>query len=774
MISKSGQLEGESLVRVRRDWRQGAALTAILFIAVVVLSLIPIVHEFEVRLGDTLSRLAPAPKPASQVVVVLIDEESLHMYGQWPWSRTLLAKLTSNLSAAGAKVIGLDILLSEPQASEPDRALSDALRKSDRTVIVDKIGTLPDGPRWIEPLPEFARSAGVGHAQAVLDPDSVCRRFPPLELTLDGPRWAFAIELARKAAPQQAAWFISTYGFTESESASPIGTAKPTLVRIPFRSDGFQTISAQAVLDHRPLSLVRDKPVLVGFGQVEIGDRLTTPLSGDLLTPGVEIHAQILDSILTGRTLREFPLWLDGLLLLGVCALSVRIVPYGFCWVRFVYLTAAIVSIYVIALFLHRFVGRMMPVGALVMAAILAPMVVYSAQLIIVERNVTRQLLRVRMWLHRRDKDHARREEGALSWKLELLQDLQTELGAAYELHRALLEAMQDLVAIFDGNGNLLLRNEIFAAVCLGNVEQLTLGQLLERASLDPNMPTLEKGQTWEQEVYFEKELYLLHLASLPPTFLSPSSGTILRMTNLRAREERDRARAEALGFITHELRTPLTSIQGFAELMMRYPDSPSCAIAPQTIARESKRLLAVINSYLDLLRMDAGAKSLQKIEIDIHELVSQVFDILQPLATANGMWLKLQVMDEPALRALADPSLISGAILNLVSNAIKYGRAGTEIVASCLNRDNETVIAVSNQGEPIPADTIPRLFDPYYRALDSGKVASGWGIGLAFVKRIAEKHGGSVTVESNVTGTTLEIHLPTDASVGVRLKASA
>src|SRR5262249_5396915 len=157
--------------------------------------------------------------------------------------------------------------------------------------------------------------------------------------------------------------------------------------------------------------------------------------------------------------------------------------------------------------------------------------------------------------------------------------------------------------------------------------------------------------------------------------------------------------------------------------------------------------------------------KSLQKIEIDIHELVSQVFDILQPLATANGMWLKLQVMDEPALRALADPSLISGAILNLVSNAIKYGRAGTEIAASCLNRDNETVIAVSNQGEPIPADTIPRLFDPYYRALDSGKVASGWGIGLAFVKRIAEKHGGSVTVESNVTGTTLEIHLPTDAS---------
>jgi signal transduction histidine kinase/CHASE2 domain-containing sensor protein len=772
-MSKSDQLEGGSLAPVRRDWRQRAALTAILFAAVAVLSLIPIVHQFEARLGDTLFRLAPVPKQASQVIVVLIDEESLHTYGRWPWSRTLLAQLTSNLSAASAQVIGLDILLSEPQASEPDRALGDALRKSGRTVIVDKIGNFPEGPRWIEPLPEFAQWAGVGHAQAVLDPDIVCRRFPPLELTLDGPRWAFAIELARKAAPQQTARFISNHGFSESDSASPIGRAKPTLIPIPFRRDGFQTISARTVLDHSALSLVRGRPVLVGFGSVEIGDRLATPLSSDLPAPGVEIHAQILDSILTGRTLREFPLWLDGLLWLVICALSVRIVQHGYGWDRFAYLTAAVVSIYAIALFLYWFVGRMMPVGALVMAVVLAPMVVYSAELVIVERSVTRQLLSLRMWLHRHERDYTR-HEGPLSWKLELLQDLQTELGAAYELHRALLEAMQDLVAIFDGNGNLLLSNDIFAAACLAIVERRTLNELRERLSLDTNTPTLEQGLTWEQEVYFEKELYLLHLAPLPPTFLSPSGGTVLRMTSLRTREERDRARAEALGFITHELRTPLTSIQGFAELMTRYPDSPACAVAPQTIVRESKRLLAVISSYLDLLQVDAGAKSLQKVEIDVRELVSQVFDILQPLATANRMWLTLQVMDESALRPLADPSLINGAVLNLVSNAIKYGRAGTEIIASCWNRENETVIAVYNQGEPIPADSISRLFDPYYRAPESGKVAPGWGIGLAFVKRIAEKHGGSVTVESNVTGTTLEIHLPADASVGVSSKVSA
>ena len=80
-----------------------------------------------------------------------------------------------------------------------------------------------------------------------------------------------------------------------------------------------------------------------------------------------------------------------------------------------------------------------------------------------------------------------------------------------------------------------------------------------------------------------------------------------MTLTNLQTRVERDRARSEALAFITHELRTPLASIQGFADLMIRYPGSPDCDGAPETISWESKRLLALINSYLDVLRLDAA-----------------------------------------------------------------------------------------------------------------------------------------------------------------------
>src|SRR5205085_9532411 len=167
-----------------------------------------IVREWQLRLSDTFFSVAPPPRQRSRVVVVSIDDQSLQQYGRWPWRRELLAQLTKNLVQAGSGPIGLDVLLSEPQSPEADHDLADAFRSSGRMVVVDKIANFPGGPQWIEPLPAFAEATTVGHAQAVLDVDSVCRRFPPRELTLNGSRWAFAVEVARKADPQRALGFL--------------------------------------------------------------------------------------------------------------------------------------------------------------------------------------------------------------------------------------------------------------------------------------------------------------------------------------------------------------------------------------------------------------------------------------------------------------------------------------------------------------------------------------------------------------------------------------
>jgi len=219
--------------RPRRQWWRTFSLATILFLAVMVFSAIPVVRDFQLRIADTYFRTAPPPLQPSSVVLVLIDDESLREYGRWPWSRGLIAELVRNLDRAGARVIGLDILFSEPQSAGIDRELADALRENRRTVIVDKIGTYPDGPRWIEPLPVLANAAsGVGHAQAVLDGDGICRRFPLRELTIDGPRLALALEMSRHLDALRTAQFLAAYGIGGGDDDRAIVTAAPALALI--------------------------------------------------------------------------------------------------------------------------------------------------------------------------------------------------------------------------------------------------------------------------------------------------------------------------------------------------------------------------------------------------------------------------------------------------------------------------------------------------------------------------------------------------------------
>lgn len=743
-----------------RGWARNAGLSLALFFLVLAFSAIPGIRDAQVRLTDSYFRLAPAPRQASPVTVVLIDDESLQKFGRWPWSRALLARLVNHLSQAGARAIGLDVLLSEPQSSSADAALAAALQASGRAVVADKIGTYPDGPRWVEPLPAFAQAAAVGHGQAVLDPDGVCRRFPPRELTLDGSRWAFAIEVARRVAPQRTAAFLAAYGVPSRDEGSVL-VAEPVLVPIAFRRDPFQTISAATVLEGGAAQAVRGHPVLVGFGTAELGDRISTPLTSVSPSPGVMVHAQILDSILSRRMLRPVPLWCTLLALLLTCGLVVWLFRRRRGWKAIAWLLLLAAGAYGAGVLVFLWSLRLLPSGQLLLAVLLGPVVVYSVDFVLVERSLAQQLGDLRRWLASRAKSAPAREPHDLSWKLGLLRRLQAELGSLYELHQTLLETTQDLVAIFDEQGRLLLRNRAFAAAFGDTVRPgLTMEQVRARLAPKDDAPLLPRtaGAGLEGEAYLNHELYLVRMVPLPATTLSPEGGTILELASLRTRVERDRARAEALGFITHELRTPLVSIQGFADLMMQHPGSPACAQAPDTIFRESKRLLALINSYLDVLRLDAGARPIRSAPVSLDDQVRQVFDILQPLAVAGGVRLVFKNHDQ--WNVMGDAPLVAGAVLNLVSNAIKYGTTGTDVIVRCHREASFIVLSVHNQGEPVPPGDLPRLFDPYYRGSAPAETP-GWGLGLAFVKRIAEKHGGSVQVESHSAGTIFQIRLP-------------
>lgn len=206
-----GKRKTQRVVAPPGNWIERLGLSLVLLLLVAVFSAVPVVRDSELRVSDTFFRLAALPANRSTVVLVSIDDESLRQYGRWPWSREVLSELVSKVAGGGAGAIGLDILLSERQSPEADASLEQSIRATQRVVIVDKIGAFQTGNQWVEPLPEFVHAANaVGHAHAVLDEDGICRRFPPVEMTIDGPRWAFAVEVARQIDPHRTAASGST------------------------------------------------------------------------------------------------------------------------------------------------------------------------------------------------------------------------------------------------------------------------------------------------------------------------------------------------------------------------------------------------------------------------------------------------------------------------------------------------------------------------------------------------------------------------------------
>lgn len=744
-------------ITTKPGWLRTVLPAAILFLLVSLLSIVPVVHEFELRLSDSFFRTAPELKP-SPVVLVLIDDQSLKSYGRWPWSRTLVGELVHQIDRAGAQTIGLDILFAEPQSPAADDALAGTMRESRSVVLTDKIASYPDGPRWAEPIPVLGdAAAGVGHSQAVLDDDGVCRRFPLVELTLDGQREAFALVMARRVSPSAAERFLTAYPVAVRNGQETVVAAAPVLAPVSYRRGGFETISAAEVLEGRNLDVLKGRPVLVGFGATEIADRLSTPLSGQLPTSGVEIHAQILDSIVTGRVLRDLPVWANSLLVLLACVGAISLFRNRHGW-SIVGLGIAFGAIsYFVGWCVFVLQSRIPPIGPTMLAAVFAPVVVYGAELVTVQRSVCEQMTRLRDWLLEHRRLELTQDSDDITQNINLLQELQTQLGALYELHKKLLEATHEAIAIFDSQGLLILQNRAFTALFCSRPQVTRVEDLKTLFQWVDEQPSTNAGCR-EGEAHVSGELFNVREVPLLSTTLSPQGGTIWILGSLQTREERDRSRAEVLGFITHELRTPLTAIQGFSELMMRFPNSPQNATAPETIFRESKRLLALVHSYLDVLRLDAGARPPAMEELSVQDVVQQVFEVIRPIAAASGMSLTCVGTYSSIF---GDPALVNGAILNVVSNAIKYGAKGTEIEVRCKENDEDVVIAVHNFGRPISASELPNLFSSYYRSPGAADRAPGWGLGLAFVKRIVEKHGGRISVNSDQDGTTFHMHFP-------------
>ena len=234
--------------------------------------------------------------------------------------------------------------------------------------------------------------------------------------------------------------------------------------------------------------------------------------------------------------------------------------------------------------------------------------------------------------------------------------------------------------------------------------------------------------------------------------------------------DERDRLtrlmtiRRDFVANVSHELRTPVTSIQGYAETLLRKDPKPEMrAQFIEVIYRQSQRMGDLVEQLLALSELEARGKGdLARNDLELIAIARHVRETVAGKAEKRHMTVTVDVPEQ--LHVIADAEGVERALLNLVDNAVKYGKDNGNVAIHATMDGTTAVIEVKDDGEGIEAQHLPRLFERFYR-VDSGRSRDkgGAGLGLAIVKHLIESMDGTIAVESTVgVGTTFRFTLPT------------
>jgi signal transduction histidine kinase len=220
-----------------------------------------------------------------------------------------------------------------------------------------------------------------------------------------------------------------------------------------------------------------------------------------------------------------------------------------------------------------------------------------------------------------------------------------------------------------------------------------------------------------------------------------------------------DDAKTNLVGTVSHELKTPLTSLRMAVYLLLEKavgPLVPAQREMLESARDDADRLLRILDSLLDLTRLEAGASALERHGVSVAALIGPIADEARTFISAAGQTLVVKV-DTSLGEVNVDANRLRHVFINLLSNASKYSPASASITLSAEAAPLGYVrFAVLDQGSGVPAEALPHLFDRFYRV--PGQDKPGAGIGLAIAREIVVAHGGSIACSSAV-GRGTEFH---------------
>jgi CHASE2 domain-containing sensor protein/signal transduction histidine kinase len=801
--------------------------------------------------------------PAQDIVIVAVDEQSLSELGRWPWPRDRHAQLIDILSEAGAKAIALDILFSEVDPNNPDgdKKLIQSVAASGRVFLPVVLEEYRLGGRLVEtePMPELARvAAGLGHMHMELDGDGIARGL----YLYEGLGQAFWPHLM--LALQQ---WLDPDGWQLQPRKSPRSANSQTIKRHSYRLIPFAGAPghyprysyAQVLKRQFPPDAFDDRIVLVGVTASGLGDVLPTPVSAyGKPMPGVEINANILDLLRSGRTITRFG---DlAYYLVTSVAVILPFLLYPYFSTRLAPLVPLLLGLLLVMLtlvLLQRFQIWYPPAAAILGVLLSFPLwswrrleqtVAYlklelgkldqeQRALAVVKQpmelsaavDFLRQLLPLQDWVVIDRKGHRLCQGGepmepppirlpqgrwwregdelwteiphlehvwrvGLRWPrtevpegrgLELLEDFAAQFSETKEVESSstleqvekrifqvqqaqarlselrrfmdtALDQMDDGLLVVDSLGRLILanrraadylgqgtQNDLIGVDAMAMLENLEIRSALHWPGVISRL--LVNGQPIRFEAMGpdQRELYV----QLQPLDKAGSGmhGLIINLSNIGALKQSERTRARMLNFLSHDIRSPITSLLSLTH--SRLVSEGTAQELAEQIRPLALRSLKLADDFLQQARAEAtDATSFS--DTDFVSVIHNAMGDIYAQAQQREIRLVTQLeADEVWLQG--NVALLERALTNLLSNAIKFSPEAGVVTVHLMHRGAQLECCVQDQGPGIAPELREQIFQPFYHGDRQGQSpGTGIGLGLSFVKVVAEKHNGSIHLQ--------------------------
>ncbi len=714
-------------------------------------------------LYDNLRRLSPLPVD-SRLLMITIDDYSLQQLGQWPWPRTLHADLLDRLTAAKVQGVLFDVIFSEPDSiPENDQRLAQAVCREGKVflpLLRESVARYGQPLGEIEPVPPLSQCAkAVGHINAEADADGTVRSVYLREGPPQAPKAQLAWLLYQQAYPGTA---LSMPGSDTAQIAQ--GWLRSNPVRIPFISPhaGFPSVPYVSVLRGEvPPELLRDKLILIGTTAPGLGDRYVTPQSASVgTTPGIEIQANLLNGLLQQRTivaLGQWPVAALSVLLVAALLGLLLVRPRHALWLTLACMAAALLG----SAGLLR-LGLWWPPVASLLGMLLAYLIWNWRRLSVILAYFGWELARLDS--EPKVLPERRRTQAPAGDVLQgQIVALEQALSRTRDTRRFIADGLEYLpvaTLISDPDGRVLLANrnarEVFGNALIGEDLVHQLAGLGYPGLQDGQRPALSQLQPLEFRDIEQRSLRV-DLAPLLPIDSDTPIGWLLSLTDLSLERDAEQQRATLLRFLSHDLRAPHSAILALLDVQ-RHQGSGDTRIYSQ-IELQVRRALGLTEAFVQLAKAESEAYQFQPSMFAM--LVLDAFDQAMTIAQLKNIQLVHDLDDDAEGMVLADQSLLTRALFNLLENAIKYSPSGSTVRVQVACTEGWLTCDITDQGKGIAADELPQLFVQYQR-FASAQGSEGLGLGLSMVKAVVDRHEGRIVCRSVVgEGTTFSLQLP-------------